>query len=93
MEKYYNKAFVVHYFDMLKDNTISLKGRVCNNISINDQLYKIDTLYFAYKVIKIIAYNNNFDTIHEGMTCELILEGENQNFNDGEILFLKVNKD
>jgi hypothetical protein len=87
MEK--RKAFSISYYDILRDNTISLKGRVLSNISITDKLlYKQHDIIIEYSVVRIIAYKHDFDVIAEGMTCELIIKGENVEFEADDLLYL-----
>jgi hypothetical protein len=81
-------AFLISYYDVIDDETISIKGRVLLDISLKDKLlYIVGNEKSYYIVKKIIAYKHEFDIINAGMTCELVVIGENKNFKE-EYLYL-----
>lgn len=87
------KAFIVSYYDVV-DKSISFKGRVLSDIRIGDKLLYItnlnETLVIKeYFVQKILAYKKEFDYICEGMTCEIIVNGEKSEFNEDCLLYLE----
>lgn len=46
------KAFLISYYDILNEKTISLKGRVLSNISLTDKLlYKQQDRMLEYSVV------------------------------------------
>lgn len=80
-------AFQISYYDVIDNGTISLKGRVILDISVGDKLLD-SSKTIEYVVKKIVAYKHDFDIINAGMTCELIVTGENKNFKEEELLYL-----
>lgn len=82
-------AFQISYYDVIDNGTISLKGRVILDISVGDKLLYIDSSKtIEYVVKKIVAYKHDFDIINAGMTCELVVTGENKKFKEEELLYL-----
>jgi hypothetical protein len=86
------KAFIISYYDVI-DKHISFKGRVLSEIRIGDKLLyttnENETLIVKqYNVKRIVAYRKELDFISEGMTCEIVVSGDNVEFKEDELLYI-----
>lgn len=81
------EAFLLNNYIRL-DNQFHLIGRVLSDIRIEHiLLYKEGNTERRYVIKRIIAYRRDFDIIYEGMTCELIVEGDLCDFAEDSILY------
>lgn len=84
------EAFDLVYMDLLGNHKISWKGRVLNDLKINDRLYtEGDEKKYIYIVKKIIAYRRNFENISRGMSAEVIVNGDEIIFKPYTIFFFE----
>lgn len=86
------KAFILDHYKVHKEG-ISLYGRVLKDLKTGDILYIQEYADFgksySFFIEKITAYRHELDEISEGMTCELIVSGEELHFKEDLLLYVE----
>ena len=86
------KAFIMYRYFFCEEGLI-LHGRVMEDIKLGDTLFILDYLKtakdYSFIIEKINAYRHAFDEINEGMTCELIVSGEQLDLEEDCIFYVE----
>lgn len=87
----FQKAFLMSYYNVYNEK-LKLYGRVLSTLQVGDVLFPVNYNRimgnYGLMIEKINAYRYEFNEISEGMTCELIVQGNDLNFKEDCVFYI-----